>query len=699
MANPKPIVTPFAENGTRNEIPEAGADQPQKATMSGGWGVITQTPINDGGIPPERADFNGLGHLTTSHLAFLNRGQWYGYDPTFAGQIGGYPLNARLMLDNGDIVKSTIPNNTNDPNLNMLGWESVEPKNYFVTPEDFGAGLTSDDSNAIESFFNACGSGSVGIVNSNSKYFIKRVLNPVFSKTTHIDFNGSELIFDLNIEVGQSTSDSINFKSYNNTYLNNVSVTIDNIFINLSNIPVTISTTFEDRRGVRGLYIENCQNITLNNYKCDGAFYGQGLMLSRYNSAILNNLQLPNCGIKFNPTSDNTGAYDAAGDALYLVNIMGEGKTIINGITAYSQEGYYGRGGIVLEQFGTDTVSHIVTVNSVNMKRYHRALHQEDHGVGVFVVNNGSISDFSNMIYNLGGLDGVCYLRASNINITVNPLFGYGGTSGVNNFQNLGYSELIGCNTTYSLTVVERGNKIVRGGSIKILDGAFVDHGASSKTHLISDCDISTDGGLLKYSSSNKGVSISGGSLTGKSNEMTSIIYSINGLINITNDCKITNASIIGENTTTIGNDSNNIRNCSIEYIGTGEVVFLSSSSQTGFNVSDSVVKSTNGSMVINGDGATRHSFSNCTMYNVQLYEVNTNFTDFNGFLRLNSNNLYYSDSFPHTSVVSSFGELCSVISNNNIFDATTAQLISLPPSTAKTILSNNHIVKSGSIT
>ena len=123
MPNPKLIATPFAENGTRNDIPEAGADQPQKATMSGGWGVITQTPINEGGIPPERADFNGLGHLTTSHLAFLNRGQWYGYDANLAGQVGGYPLHARLQLDNGDIVQSTIPNNTNDPNNNMSGWK------------------------------------------------------------------------------------------------------------------------------------------------------------------------------------------------------------------------------------------------------------------------------------------------------------------------------------------------------------------------------------------------------------------------------------------------------------------------------------------------------------------------------------------------------------------------------------------------
>lgn len=33
-----------------------------------------------------------------------------------------YPLNARVMLDSGDIVKSTVANNTTDPNVDMTGW-------------------------------------------------------------------------------------------------------------------------------------------------------------------------------------------------------------------------------------------------------------------------------------------------------------------------------------------------------------------------------------------------------------------------------------------------------------------------------------------------------------------------------------------------------------------------------------------------
>lgn len=38
----------------------------------------------------------------------------------------GYELNARVQLANGDIVKSTVANNTVDPNVDMTGWENFE---------------------------------------------------------------------------------------------------------------------------------------------------------------------------------------------------------------------------------------------------------------------------------------------------------------------------------------------------------------------------------------------------------------------------------------------------------------------------------------------------------------------------------------------------------------------------------------------
>lgn len=47
-------------------------------------------------------------------------------------KAGGYGLNARVMLDNGDIVKSTVANNTVDPNTDMTGWVLVNDASQII---------------------------------------------------------------------------------------------------------------------------------------------------------------------------------------------------------------------------------------------------------------------------------------------------------------------------------------------------------------------------------------------------------------------------------------------------------------------------------------------------------------------------------------------------------------------------------------
>lgn len=91
----------------------------------------------------------------------FNKGINPTFDQAFADKIGGYPLNSRLMLDNGDIVRSTIAANTVNPNVDMTGWVKVNAAEYIefsdgsnvqelfdtlgrkdyvvITPEMFGA--------------------------------------------------------------------------------------------------------------------------------------------------------------------------------------------------------------------------------------------------------------------------------------------------------------------------------------------------------------------------------------------------------------------------------------------------------------------------------------------------------------------------------------------------------------------------------
>lgn len=137
MTNPTLVTTPFAENGDKNIIPQSVGAEPQNATQDEGFPEVTQTPISAGGIPPERKDVNGIFNLYGQHIVHLNKGLPYEFDATFATAIGGYPLHARIMLTNGDIVRNTVANNTNNPNSNTTGWV-FEEQNDLVFGSQLG---------------------------------------------------------------------------------------------------------------------------------------------------------------------------------------------------------------------------------------------------------------------------------------------------------------------------------------------------------------------------------------------------------------------------------------------------------------------------------------------------------------------------------------------------------------------------------
>lgn len=177
MTNPTLITTPFAENGDKNIIPESVGANPQNATMQAGFPPITQQKISEGGIPPERNDFNGILNLYGQHIVHQNKGLSYEFDQAFADQIGGYPLGAELVLSDGlTKVVSTIPNNTSNPNSSMSGWSLLSSSaiqsgingfdsqlsfnsylnnqvSFYVTPENFGVTGTSDDYEVLQQFF------------------------------------------------------------------------------------------------------------------------------------------------------------------------------------------------------------------------------------------------------------------------------------------------------------------------------------------------------------------------------------------------------------------------------------------------------------------------------------------------------------------------------------------------------------------
>ena len=127
LTQPSLLLKPFAEQGDKNTLPVVNTEQsePQRADLTNGFPAIVSLRPDQGGLPPERKDFNALGYLTTTYDWFYQCGGTFTFDPTISTAIGGYPLGARLWYTDSDgitkVLRSAIPNNTN----NFLEDESV----------------------------------------------------------------------------------------------------------------------------------------------------------------------------------------------------------------------------------------------------------------------------------------------------------------------------------------------------------------------------------------------------------------------------------------------------------------------------------------------------------------------------------------------------------------------------------------------
>ena len=136
----KKLSTPFANDSTlRNDVPvNATSDQASKGIIgyNNGWTTINKLPLENGGQPPYMEDINGVLFDITSNISDINKGLPQYYDDSFSTLLGGYPIGARLCLnDNSGFVVSTITNNQNNPNTNMSGWQylrDVEVKDRTV---------------------------------------------------------------------------------------------------------------------------------------------------------------------------------------------------------------------------------------------------------------------------------------------------------------------------------------------------------------------------------------------------------------------------------------------------------------------------------------------------------------------------------------------------------------------------------------
>ena len=73
---------PFANNGEKNVIPNSGGEVLGNASFASGFPRVTETPIELGGVPPQRKDFNGILNALSLFAFYAQSGGVYEYSAT-----------------------------------------------------------------------------------------------------------------------------------------------------------------------------------------------------------------------------------------------------------------------------------------------------------------------------------------------------------------------------------------------------------------------------------------------------------------------------------------------------------------------------------------------------------------------------------------------------------------------------------------
>ena len=79
---PSFLAQPFAQSGDKNTIPNTGGDLLGNASLALGFPQVTEVPIELGGVPPQRKDFNGILYLLSTFAFFAQGGGVFTYSAT-----------------------------------------------------------------------------------------------------------------------------------------------------------------------------------------------------------------------------------------------------------------------------------------------------------------------------------------------------------------------------------------------------------------------------------------------------------------------------------------------------------------------------------------------------------------------------------------------------------------------------------------
>ena len=116
----------FAAEGDKNVIPANNDGLSGLASIAKGFPPITQQPLAQGGLPPQRQDFNGIFNLFSQFLLYAQNGGVYAYNNTLDYQppaiIASDNVFYQCVAENGPSTSAGV-----QPVTNTDYWEKLVP--------------------------------------------------------------------------------------------------------------------------------------------------------------------------------------------------------------------------------------------------------------------------------------------------------------------------------------------------------------------------------------------------------------------------------------------------------------------------------------------------------------------------------------------------------------------------------------------
>lgn len=90
------------------------------------WGGVRQLETNEYATGGLNGNMNEQAKSLAGQNMYARLYAGLPFDPVFTAQVGGFPIGGKVALGSGYIVRSTVANNTVDPNVDMTGWFRVD---------------------------------------------------------------------------------------------------------------------------------------------------------------------------------------------------------------------------------------------------------------------------------------------------------------------------------------------------------------------------------------------------------------------------------------------------------------------------------------------------------------------------------------------------------------------------------------------